>query len=172
MKHLTGTGLLLLATALFTLGTAILVAQGNNRDVTKTTVGGAHVSIEYGRPMLKGRSPLEMINPGQVWRLGAGAPTTIESNHDLLVGGTIVPKGKHILLAQMVERGKWLLLVSKKAASEFDASAKMAEVPMMLDSAENSVEKMTIGLSSHHGEAKIGVAWGRSRLIAFFSAAH
>lgn len=171
MKRLTRIGLSLFAIALFGLGTAVFLAQGNNRGKAEATVGSAHVSIEYGRPMLKGRNPLEMIKPGQIWRLGASAPTTIKTDHDLLFGSTRVPKGKHILLAQMVEPGKWLLLVSSKAANEYEPSAKIAEMPMKLGSAEDLVEKMTIKLSGHQDRGDIEVAWGTSRLAASFAVA-
>ena len=171
MKRLTRTGLSLSTIALFGLGTAVLLAQGNNRGKAEATVGPAHVSIDYGRPMLKGRNPLEMIKPGQIWRLGANAPTTIDTDHDLLFGKTRVPKGKHILLAHMVEPGKWTLLVSDKAANEYEPGAKIAEVPMKLESARDSVEKMTIKLSGHQRRGDIEVAWGTSRLAASFEVA-
>lgn len=171
MKRLTRTGLSLSAIALFSLGTAVLLAQGNNRGETKATVGSAHVSIEYGRPTLQGRKPLEMIKPGQVWRLGASAPTTIETDQDLLFGNTRVPKGKHILLAQMVEPGKWVLLVSDKPADQYNAGAKIAEAPMKIVNGQDSVENMTIKLSGHENQGDIEVAWGTSRLMASFSTA-
>ena len=100
MKYLTRTGFSIAAIALFSLGTTLLLAQGNSRGEASATIGSAHVSIDYGRPMLKGRDPLSMIKPGQVWRLGANTPTTIDTDQDLLFGATRVPKGKHILLAQ------------------------------------------------------------------------
>lgn len=170
MKHLTRTGFGICAIALLSLGTAVLLAQGNNRGEAKATVGSAHVSIDYGRPMLKGRDPLEMIEPGQVWRLGASAPTTIDTNQDLMFGDTRVPKGQYILLAQMIERGKWVLLVSKKPADQYDPSAKVAEVPMEVENGQDSVEEMTIKVASHENEGNIEVAWGKSRLTASFSA--
>jgi Protein of unknown function (DUF2911) len=171
MKHLTRTGLSLSAIALFSLATALLLAQGNNRGEASATVGPAHVSIDYGRPILKGRDPLGMIKPGQAWRLGASAPTTIESDQDLLFGNTRVPKGKHILLAQMVEPGKWVLLVSTKAYDTYDASAKIAETPMKVENGQDSVEQMTIKLSGRGNLGEIEVAWGTSRLAATFSVA-
>ena len=99
MKYLTRTGFSIAAIALFSLGTTLLLAQGNSRGEASATIGSAHVSIDYGRPMLKGRDPLSMIKPGQVWRLGANTPTTIDTDQDLLFGATRVPKGKHIPLA-------------------------------------------------------------------------
>lgn len=171
MKGLTRTAFSLSAVALLSLGTAVLLAQGNHRGESRATVGSAHVSIDYGRPMLKGRDPLQMIKPGQVWRLGASAPTTIETDQDLLFGNTRVPKGKHILLAQLVEPGKWVLLVSNKAASEYGPGAKIAEAPMKIVHAQDSVEEMTIKLAGHENQGDIEVAWGTLRLVASFSAA-
>lgn len=171
MKYLSRTVLGLSAAALMTLGLVVLYAQGSNRGEAKATVGSAHVSIDYGRPVLQGRDPLKMISPGQAWRLGSGAPTTIDTDQDLLFGNTNVPKGKHILLAQMVEPGKWVLLVSKKAANEYDPSAKIAEEPMKLENAQDSVEELTIKLSGHKNQGDIEVAWGTSRLTASFSVA-
>src|SRR5215831_10143983 len=96
------------------------IAHGNERGTAKATIGSAAVTIDYGRPMLKGRDLMKMIQPDSVWRIGSDAPTTIESDADLDFGGTRVPKGKHILLAHYLGAGKWSLVVSSKPASQFD----------------------------------------------------
>lgn len=171
MKCLTRTGISLIAIAAFSVGAALLVAQGGNRGEASATIGAAHVSIDYGRPMLRGRDPLSMITPGMVWRLGAGNPTTIDTNHDLLLGNTRVSKGKHILLARMSEPGKWVLLVSSKAYDAYDESAKIAETPMKVQNGQASVEQMTIKLTGHGNQGDIELAWGTSRLAASFSVA-
>lgn len=171
MKFFTRTGLSLAAIALVSLGTILLLAQGGSRGEAKATIGSAHVSIDYGRPMLKGRDPLSMLEPGQVWRLGASAPTTISTDQDLMFGNTRVPKGKHILLAQMTEPGKWVLLASTKAWDAYDSSAKIAETPMKLENGQDSVDQMTIKLSGHGNQGDLEVAWGTSRLAATFSVA-
>lgn len=171
MKFLTRTGLSFCGIAVLSLGTVLLQAQGNNRGKVTAMVGSAHVSVDYGRPMLNGRNPLSMIKPGQVWRLGASAPTTLETNQDLLFGNSRVPKGKHILLAQMVEPGKWVLLVSSKPYDAYDPSAKIAEAPMNVENGQDSVEQMTIKLAGNEDTGNIEVAWGESRLTATFTAA-
>jgi hypothetical protein len=172
MKFLKRNGFSLAAIGLLSLGAAVLLlAQGGSRGEAAATMGSAHVSIDYGRPMLKGRDPLSMISPGQVWRLGASAPTTINTDQDLQFGSTRVPKGKHILLAQMAEPGKWVLVVSTKAWDAYDASAKIAETPMKLEKGQDSVEQMTIKLSGHGNQGDLEVAWGTSRLAATFSVA-
>jgi hypothetical protein len=157
--------------ALVLAGATATLAHGNDRGVAKATIGKAQVTIDYGQPTLKGRDMLKMIHPGQVWRLGSDAATTIESNMDLDFGGTRVPKGKHILLARLVEAGKWMLVVSSKSAMQYDSSAKIAEVPMEFSESSDPVEELTIKLSNDGGRGVIEVAWGSLRLTASFAPA-
>ncbi|HEX5412663.1 MAG TPA: DUF2911 domain-containing protein [Terriglobia bacterium] len=171
MKCLKRIALSVVAITIISLGAVLLLAQGGDRGEATATIGSAHVTIDYGRPMLNGRDPLSMLQPGQVWRLGASAPTTIKSDHDLLFGHTRVPKGKHILLAQLTEPGKWLLVVSNKPSEAYDSSAKMAEAPMRVEKGQDAVEQMTIKLSANGNQCDLQVAWGTSRLLGNFSVA-
>jgi membrane fusion protein, copper/silver efflux system len=160
-----------IALALIFGGVAASLAHGNGRGDAKATIGKTEVSIDYGRPTLKGRDMLKKISPGQIWRLGSDTPTTIESNTDLDFGGTRVPKGKHILLARLVEAGKWTLVVSSKSAMQYEPSAKLAEVPMELSEVSDPVEELTIKVSNDGGRGVIEVTWGTSRLTASFAPA-
>jgi hypothetical protein len=146
-------------------------AQPSGRGTAKATIGGAQVTIDYGRPSLKGRDPLNLIYPGDVWRMGANAPTTIESTQDLIFGGTRVAKGKHILLVRYIEPGKWELIVSTQSAMQYKPDARLAAAPMTLTKGEASTEVMTISLTAKDHEGMIDLAWGTMRLSAPFSVA-
>jgi hypothetical protein len=146
-------------------------AQATERGEAKATIGKANVSIDYGRPLLKGRDITQMLPVGDVWRLGASAATTITSDADLDFGGTRVAKGSHILLARLVEPRKWTLIVSSKAASEYEPSAKLAEVPMELQEGKDPAEELTLTLTSKDGRANLEIAWGSARLLASFGVA-
>jgi hypothetical protein len=159
------------ALALFALITPSSLARGADRGEAKATIAGAHVSIDYGRPSLKGRDPLKMLEPGQVWRIGANAATTIESDKDLEFGGTKVPKGKHILLAHLAEQGKWTLIVSAKPWNQYEPSAKIAETPLTLEEVPDSVETVTLQLSEQDGSGTLVIAWGKMRLSGSFKIA-
>jgi len=167
--HRYTTGVMLAGLLVFSV--LAVLAHGADRGEAKATIGTADVTIDYGRPLLKGRDILKMIQPGQVWRLGADAPTTINSNADLDFGGTRVPKGRHILLAQYEGPGKWSLVVSSKSAFQYEPSAKLAEVPMHVAEAADSVDQVTINLASKAGKGIIDVAWGKMRLTASFAPA-
>lgn len=152
-------------------GAVLTLAHGNDRGQAKLTIGGAKVTIDYGRPSLKGRNITKMIQPGQLWRIGADAPTTLESDKDLDFGGTRVPKGKHMLLARLVEPGKWRLVFSTKSVFQYDPSAKVAEAPLEFREEKDPVEEVTIRLSNHDGHGVIEIAWGTARLSASFMVA-
>ncbi len=146
-------------------------AHGNERGAVKIAIGDAKVSIEYGRPMLKGRDLTQMIVPGHLWRIGADAPTTLESNVDLDFGGTRVPKGNHVLLARYVEAGKWSLVFSTKSVFQYEPSAKVAEAPLEFREDKVSTDEVTITLTNHGGRGIMEIAWGTMRLVAAFTAA-
>ena len=148
------------------VGTAL--GHGNEPGKAEATIGNAKVTITYGRPTLKGRDLSKMIQPGQVWRIGADMATTIESDQDLDFGGTRVPKGKHVLLAQSTAPGQWSLIVSSQPVSHYQPAAKLAEVPMTMETAPNSVEALSINLASDGGSGTIEIAWGTSKLSASF----
>jgi hypothetical protein len=147
------------------------LAHGQERGTAKATIGSATVSLDYGRPSLKGRDMLKQMPVGGVWRIGSGDPTMITSDADLDFGGTRVPKGKHILLTRLAEPGKWSLVVSSKGAFQYEPSARIAEVPMDVQEAKDSVETLTVNLTGKGGKGVVEIAWGTSRLTASFSAA-
>ena len=157
--------------ALVLLTTNAGVAHGAERGTAKVTINGAHVSIDYGRPMLKGRDMLGQLKPGQVWRIGADSPTTLESDKELNFSGTIVPKGKHILLAKLVEPGKWALVFSSKSVFQYEESAKVAEVPLAFEDANTSDEMVTLKLTEQGGTGVLEIAWGKMRLTTSFKPA-
>jgi hypothetical protein len=146
-------------------------AHGNDHADAKATIGSAKVSVSYNRPSLKGRDLTKMIHPGDLWRMGADVPTTIESDVDLDFGGTRVPKGTHVLLARYVQPGEWTLVVSSKDRMHYEPSAKLAEVPMEVQELKDPVEEMTIQLTNKGGRGMLEVAWGNQRLVASFAPA-
>lgn len=144
-------------------------AHGNERAEAKATVSDAHVVIEYGRPMLKHRDISKLIQPGQMWRIGADNPTTFQCDRDLDFARTRLPKGKYVMLARLIEPGKWALVFSKKSVSQYEPSAKVAEAPLEFRREADAVEELTIHLSSQGDRGVIEIAWGAARLSASFT---
>jgi Protein of unknown function (DUF2911) len=150
---------------------AIVLAHGNEIGKAEVTIGQTKVTIGYGRPQLKGRDINKLIQPGQMWRIGADVPTTIESDTDLDFGGTRVPKGKHVLLARLSAPGQWSLVVSNATVSHYEPSTKLAEEPMTVEQGKDSVEALAIALTNNGGQGTIEISWGTERLLAAFKPA-
>ena len=59
---------------------------GSPHEKVEWTVDGAAITIEYGRPYLKGRPEAQMMPPAKPWRTGADQATVITSSKPLTFG--------------------------------------------------------------------------------------
>ena len=64
---------------------------------TEWTIDGANISIEYGRPFLKGRPEAQMMPPGREWRTGADVATIITSDKPLKFGAISLAPGSYTI---------------------------------------------------------------------------
>jgi len=102
------------AVALLAAG-SLAVAQGNPRGATSVNVGGKKVSIDYGRPALKGRSLDDLtkqLPADRMWRAGENQVTTLTTEAALNVGGKTVPPGKYSLYVHAPATGDWSLAIN------------------------------------------------------------
>lgn len=157
--------------ALLAVLPSVVLAHGNARGQDKLVINGATITLTYGRPTLKGRDISKMIQPGQLWRLGADIPTTFQSSADLSFGRVKVPKGKYILLARLIEPGKWTLIFSTKSVFQYEPSVKVAEVPLELRQEKDPIETLKINLTNKSGRGELEIAWGTYRLLSSFTRA-
>jgi hypothetical protein len=147
------------------------LAQSNPRGEAKATLAGKTVSIEYGRPSLKGRDMLGEAKVGSPWRLGADGATTLETETDLAFGDAKLPKGKYILRATKVSEGQWQLNVHRPSAENArQHGEKVADVPLAASTLPEPVETFTIELSGQDKKGELALKWGTAAFKAPFSA--
>lgn len=137
-------------------------SQGDDRGHSVLQLGGARIEIDNGRPSLRGRKPEAMIQPGQVWRMGANDPTTLSTSASLKFGDKVIPAGKYVLQAKLVEAQKWRLLVQSEGGSP------VAEVPFSLQKLDKEVELLTITLEKKDKGGRLVLQWGTLSLAADF----
>ena len=80
-----------------------------------TTVGAKKVTVDYGRPALKGRTIdalLKQLPPERIWRAGDSEVTTFSTEGDVTVGGKSVKAGKYSLYVHAPESGQWALVLN------------------------------------------------------------
>lgn len=103
-------------TALAAVAALALAQEPHARGKAETTVSGKTVVIEYGRPMLKGRSLDELMKSlpeDRVWRAGENQVTTLETGAAIMLGDKKIPAGKYSLYMYAPAQGDWALLVNK-----------------------------------------------------------
>jgi hypothetical protein len=137
------------------------------------TVHGANISIEYGRPSLKGRTPGKDIDPyeGKEWRTGADKATTIKTDKALMVGSLHVPAGTYTIYS-IPTGGTWELIISKKTGQwgiPYPGKADdLGRAPMKLSTNAKPVEPLTYAIEETPDGATLHIDWGTTRAsIAF-----
>lgn len=137
-----------------------LKAQEDVRGTAEVTLKGKEISIEYGRPSLRGRDMLAEAQPGMIWRMGMNTATTMKTDANLQFGGIPIPRGDYKLQLKCVSGTQWELVFNSGEAT----------VPLELEELSSSVETFTISLSSNDNtSAQFSMSWGSKRLKVGFN---
>jgi hypothetical protein len=132
------------------------------------TIDGGHLTIEYGRPYLKGRTPGKDVEPyaGREWRTGADEATTLKTDKMLMFGSLHVPAGTYTLYT-VPQGGTWQLILSKKTGQwgiPYPGKADdLGRAPMKLSTLANAVDQLTISIEDTAAGATLHVDWGATR---------
>jgi hypothetical protein len=164
-------------TASLTLGlTGLVWAQADKKtekkrasphETTSGTIGGAKISIEYGRPYKKGRDIFGGLEPlGKVWRTGADEATTFTTDKDLMVGKLKVPAGTYGLFT-IPDKSGWTLILNKTAkqwgAFKYDQAQDLGRTPMDVKTLSSPVEQLTIAIESKGAkDGTLKITWDRT----------
>jgi hypothetical protein len=140
------------------------LAHTADRGEAKATIGGKTITIDYGRPVLKGRDMLAQAEVGKPWRLGADAATTLKTEADLKFGDLAVPKGEYVLTATKVAEGQWTLDFAQGTERK-----AVGSTPLTPQKIEGSVEMFTIELSGKGNEGEFVMKWGPTALKTAFT---
>lgn len=166
--------------------TGSVFAQMAPRETVAVEISGTKVSVEYGRPSLKGRSFDELASKlpsDRMWRAGSEQITTLTTTGPLMIGGKMVPPGKYSLYVHCPETGSYSLAVNKVLGQPLKAlwseapanlanepfphmnyqeikGSEVARIPLVSVKAPKSVDLFTITLSNASNSGKLGLAWG------------
>lgn len=123
--------------------------RASPHETAKGTVDGVTISIEYGRPYVKGRQIWGGLNPwGKVWRLGADESTTMTTSGPLQFGTLTVPAGKHSLY-MWVDENQPKLIVNKATGqwgTEYDEKQDLGRVDLMKKTVPKA-EQLTLAIA-------------------------
>lgn len=134
---------------------------------TEYTIDGANVSIEYGRPSVKGRAIGKDVDPfeGKEWRTGADEATTLKTDKPLKFGSLAVPAGTYTLYT-MPSGGAWQLIVSKKTGQwgiPYPKGEDLGRAPMTIAKPPAAAEQLTITIQDTQAGGTLHIDWGTTR---------
>jgi DUF2911 family protein len=105
----------------------------STRDTVRAVVGGANVSIDYGRPAKRGREIWGKLVPfDTVWRFGANAAAQLTTDHDLEINAAIVPAGSYSIWL-LPSAGQSYLIVNSQTGqwgTMYDSSKDLVRIPV------------------------------------------
>jgi hypothetical protein len=165
MKKLSAIVAVFIFASASTFGSPAFGPAQDDRGRPALQLGSNTIEVNHGRPGLRGRNPEGMIQPGQVWRMGANDPTTLSTQASLKFGEKIIPAGKYILQAKLVEPENWRLLIQSEGGSN------VAEVPFSFQKVDKAVEYLTITLEKKDKGGRLVLQWGTLALAADFQPA-
>ena len=141
--------------------------QVSARDTARATIGAATLSVDYGRPLARGRTLLgNVISYDRVWRTGANAATQFTTSAPITLGGLSVPAGTYTLWTVPHVRGVELIVNRQTGqwGTEYGRARDLGTVPMQSDSVDTPVEQFTISIEpGRGGQGTLALAWGRFR---------
>ncbi len=155
-------------------------------------VGGHWITVDYGRPILRGRSGIfgagdsygKAANAGApVWRAGANQSTRFMTEADLMFGDKALPAGEYSMFVDLKE-DDWTLIFSTHAAKDsfrapgeglwgaydYTPDKDVLRVKMDVGSLPVSYEQFTIAFTDMTKTGgKLSLVWEKTVAEAAFS---
>jgi hypothetical protein len=138
------------------------------------TIDGANITLEYGRPSMKGRTifgPEGIVPIGKPWRMGADEATTMKTDKDLMFGSVHVPAGTYTLFAMPMEgaspeepAGK--LIISKQTGqwgTQYDETQDLARIDAKVTLIDPPVETLTLNFVDLPSGGAFVMEWANIR---------
>ena len=141
------------------------------RDTARAAIGAATFSVDYGRPLARGRVLLGNILPfDEVWRTGANAATQFTTSAPITLGGMRVPAGTYTLWTVPRKDGHAELIVNKQFGqwgTSYDEKQNLGRAPLSVGTTASLVEEFTISIEPAGArKATLVLEWGPFRWTA------
>ena len=157
-------------------------------------VGGQWITVDYGRPIMRGRANIfgsgaeygKTVNPdAPIWRAGANDTTRLTTQATLTIGTTTLKPGVYNVFVDLKENAWTLVLTTQRVQPKYDPDDKVLlygaynydpkfdvlRVPMRVAPLPMSIEQMTIGFSDVRTDGgSLFIAWDKTMATVDFTA--
>lgn len=169
------------------------VTHDNGR---KSYEGGKWIDIDYGRPILRGRTDIfgtgadygKKVDAGApVWRAGANQTTRLHTEAALVIGGKRIEPGDYDVFVELAEGPKWTFILSTQPyQKEYDRENKQAiwgsygydpkfdivRAPMTLQKASHRIDQLTFSFADiTDSGGTLAIAWENTIAMVGFELA-
>ena len=140
------------------------------RDTMRATIGAATFTVDYSRPLVRGRTLLGDVIPyDRVWRTGANAATQLTTSAPITLGGLQLPAGGYTLWT--VPRANGVELIVNRQTGQwgtgYDRSRDLGRARMTTDTLAQPVEQFTISITGRDARSgTLAMEWGTFRWTA------
>jgi hypothetical protein len=140
------------------------------RDTVRASIGGTTFTVDYGRPLARGRTLRGGGIPyDRVWRTGANAATQLTTSAPITLAGLSLPAGTYTLWT--VPRASGVELVVNRQhgqwGTSYDRSQDLGRAPMASSTTTSSVEAFTISIEPRDARTgALAMEWGPFRWTA------
>ena len=136
-------------------------------------IDGAQISIEYGRPSMKGRPEAQLMPLGKPWRTGADEATVLTTDRPLKFGSLSLQPGSYTINTQPGEK-EWELIIGKVGKPgqwgvPYNPALEIGRTPMKVTKTKAPVEQLTISVDDTSSGGTLRVEWGTTSASAPFT---
>lgn len=153
-----------------------LEAQGGGfrqlsvRDTVRARIGGAAFTVDYGRPLARGRVLLGNIVPyDRVWRTGANAATQFTTSAPVTLAGLSLPAGTYTLWTIAHARGVQLVVNRQTGqwGTQYAPARDLGRAPMTAETLAAPADPFTIRIDALDARrGTLVMEWGTFRWTA------
>jgi hypothetical protein len=146
------------------------VKQLSVRDTARASIGSASFSVDYGRPLARGRQLVGGIIPlDHVWRTGAKAATQFTTSKPITLAGLKLPAGTYTLWT--VPRADRVELIVNKQhgqwGTSYDRGQDLGRASVGTETLSKPVEQFTISIvPTDKRRGTLAMEWGPFRWTA------
>lgn len=145
-------------------------AQLSVRDTTRATIGAATISVDYSRPLARGRTLLGDVIPyDRVWRTGANAATQLTTTAPISLAGVALAPGTYTLWTVPHQDGAELIVNSQigQWGTGYGRAHDLGRAPMQTRTLADTIERFTIGINPEGAaRGELSLSWGTFRWSA------
>ena len=169
-------------------GSAAVEVGGEWQNVNgdRRYVNGGWIAVDYGRPLLRGRTNIfgagaeygKVVSDGEsVWRAGANDTTRLTTERTLIFGKTVLKPGVYNVFVELKENAWTLVMSTQPVQPKYDPNDKVLlygsynydqkfdvlRTPMRLSNSPTSIEQFTINFADvTNTRASMVMSWDRT----------